>query len=534
MKKLTNSFHKHIILFCTLVVLFWLWVWLLSAYSSHNEASAAEEIDVSISAFTTPDIVSNGDAAAFLIYYQTQGNGTAAWIQVSATLDEGLSIVSAVPGDYSVNGSTITWSNLPNNYGPILLEVIVNGSEWSDLSLQATVTTSSNDINPSNNNISTSVSIINTQANNLYSDLELTTQSYSETIGAGEEINYVLRYKNNGTDDAWEVVIVTSIPSDLVYATSSVVLDPTSTANTLVWRLTDVSNWSAWTISFRAVTSNLLDIGDTLFVYSAISSANNDPEVTNDQTNATITIDAEAVITEETTPSSPSAPAWWGWWAGWDNSSQTTQESTTTNASVNEEQPGQEETLTLSWFVPTSSITNTMILPKTDTCAPAEELFSAYTFAFNKSITTMKTIAEARMCDGVSRIELAKMMTNYAINILEKTPNTSITCSFNDIANQSAEMQWYAEKICQLSIMGLEQDGSAAANFNPTQKVDRATFATAFSRLLYGNKNNAATGSWYAAHIQALKEAGILKNTDPTIQELRWYIMLMMMRSSQQ
>ena len=82
-----------------------------------------------------------------------------------------------------------------------------------------------------------------------------------------------------------------------------------------------------------------------------------------------------------------------------------------------------------------------MNLRTVDTCAPAEELFAAYTFAFDKSITTMKNIADARMCDGVSRIELSKMITNYAINVLKKSPNTNIVCSFDDVSGQSEEMQ---------------------------------------------------------------------------------------------
>lgn len=539
MKTFIEPFRKHIILFGLLVIFWWLGAWILSAYTSHNEASAAAwQVDVSVSAFPTPDIVSDGDSAAFLIYYQTQGNGTAGWIQVSATLDAGLSIVSAVPNTYSINGSVVTWTGLPDNYGPILLEVTVNGSEWDTLSLQATVSTTSDDSNLSNNTINTSIGIIDTQANDLYSDLSVTTASYSDTVSAGDNVNYVLNYTNNGWDDAGEVVIVTSLPSDLVYATSSIALDPTSTDDTLVWRLTDVANGQWWSISFTTVASNLLEAWDTIFVYSAISSANTDTNIVDNQTSATITIDAAAKVDTDTntnTNTNQGAPSGGGGgWAGDAGSNDVAPTTPTTSSDdiITQEENTDNDMPLLSWFVPVSTITNTMNLRTVDTCAPAEELFAAYTFAFDKSITTMKNIADARMCDGVSRIELSKMITNYAINVLKKSPNTNIVCSFDDVSGQSEEMQWYTQKICQLGIMWLEQDGSPAQSFNPTQKVDRATFSTAFSRLLYGSKNNVSSWSWYAKHIQALKDAGILKNTDPTILELRWYIMLMMMRSS--
>jgi hypothetical protein len=36
---------------------------------------------------------------------------------------------------------------------------------------------------------------------------------------------------------------------------------------------------------------------------------------------------------------------------------------------------------------------------------------------------------------------MAKMIVNYAVNVLGRIPDTSINCEFNDISNQSWEMQ---------------------------------------------------------------------------------------------
>jgi hypothetical protein len=51
--------------------------------------------------------------------------------------------------------------------------------------------------------------------------------------------------------------------------------------------------------------------------------------------------------------------------------------------------------------------------------------------------------------------------------------------------------------------------------------VTRAEFATVLSRVLFGNVNNQKGAKYREKHIRALEEAGILTNTDPTIQELR-------------
>lgn len=131
-----------------------------------------------------------------------------------------------------------------------------------------------------------------------------------------------------------------------------------------------------------------------------------------------------------------------------------------------------------------------MTVPSTNTCASAAELQSAYSFAYSNDITTMATLAQARMCDGVIRAELAKMISNYAINVLDKTPDTSIACAFNDMSEQPQDLQQAAITACQLGLMGLDADGKPAASFNPKQTVTRAIFGTAFSRLLYGDTYN--------------------------------------------
>jgi hypothetical protein len=49
---------------------------------------------------------------------------------------------------------------------------------------------------------------------------------------------------------------------------------------------------------------------------------------------------------------------------------------------------------------------------------------------------------------------------------------------------------------------------------------------------LYGDKYNKSEWNYYEDHIKALKEAGILTNNTPTIQEVRGWVMLMMYRST--
>lgn len=154
----------------------------------------------------------------------------------------------------------------------------------------------------------------------------------------------------------------------------------------------------------------------------------------------------------------------------------------------------------------------------------SKEFIDAYSFAYQIWITTQKTIKDADLEWHLIRAHMAKMMTNYAIKIMSGVVDTSRVCEFDDLAGQSDEMKYYIRLSCQLGIMWV-----GIQSFNPNWPVTRAEFGTVLSRILYGNIYN----DWdffYTNHLKILKEKGIIKNDDPSLEELRWYVMLMLMR----
>jgi len=172
--------------------------------------------------------------------------------------------------------------------------------------------------------------------------------------------------------------------------------------------------------------------------------------------------------------------------------------------------------------------TSEQALIKKITCIQwAQEI---YTYARDIWITTINTIQDARLCDPVMRIELAKMLAVYAQTQLQLEPNTERTCIFGDLDGIPAMDQEYATLACQLGLMWLHADGAANTTFNPYATVTRDVFATAFSRMLFREKFNNKV-CWYCSHISALKKAGIIKYTDPSTIELRWYVMTTMYRT---
>ena len=158
------------------------------------------------------------------------------------------------------------------------------------------------------------------------------------------------------------------------------------------------------------------------------------------------------------------------------------------------------------------------------------ELQQAYNRAYENSITTQGTIEKANMEWQSSRAELAKMISNYSINILWKTVDLEKNCNFNDVSNELNEKyNYWITNACQLWLMWQN-----TKNFRPNDWVTRAEFWTVLSRALWWDKNE-WWSNYYENHLKTLKSEWIMNKIDtPMNKEIRWYVMLMLMRSINQ
>ncbi len=174
---------------------------------------------------------------------------------------------------------------------------------------------------------------------------------------------------------------------------------------------------------------------------------------------------------------------------------------------------GVVNTWTVKWWI------------KYTSSSPATELLDAYAYAYSIGITTQSTFAQADMQGSLLRMHMAKMMVNYDLKVLHLTLDTGLVCAFQDTHTIPREMQQYAILACQLHLMGV-----GTSDFYPNDTVTRAQFGTVLSRSLYGDTYN-TWSPYYVDHLNALKINGILTVIDPTLKELRGYVMLMLMRA---
>ena len=115
--------------------------------------------------------------------------------------------------------------------------------------------------------------------------------------------------------------------------------------------------------------------------------------------------------------------------------------------------------------------------------------------------------------------------------------------SFDDIADDSLELQEYMKLSCELELMWMNSDWvTPKTYFDPHSIVTRAEFGTVFSRLIFGEEYNVPDESkvykqewfWYKRHLEALKRNGVMTMIDgdrPKYLERRWWVMVMMMRA---
>ena len=156
-----------------------------------------------------------------------------------------------------------------------------------------------------------------------------------------------------------------------------------------------------------------------------------------------------------------------------------------------------------------------------------DEFQQAYEFAKWHWITTMPSIQEADMNWKLTRIVMAKMLSYYAMNVLGQKPANIVTPKFNDVTDKlDSDYDNWVILAYQLGIMWINMPDD---EFRPFDLVTRAEFATALSRMLYKLVD---WDPYYVTHMAKLKEEWIIMNDDPNLQELRWYVMIMLMRSA--
>ena len=164
----------------------------------------------------------------------------------------------------------------------------------------------------------------------------------------------------------------------------------------------------------------------------------------------------------------------------------------------------------------------------------SQELVDAFQEGYALWLTNKCPIENAKLKEPLKRKDLSKLLVWFSINVLGVMPNTNkADCDqYADMKNSSDEMKFYAKIGCQLEVMWMQPDGiTPMKNFYPDQIVTRAQFGTTLSRLIFGRRFNAEKPYRYSWHLDVLKQFNIIKVIVPTLEENKWFVLLMLSRT---
>ena len=370
-------------------------------------------------------------------------------------------------------------------------------------------------------------------------------------------ISYNIGYNLDDWVFSWENITWYTIESDDI-----ILRNPSKTGYTFIWRsgtnLDDISTlvtiptWSTWDREYEA---------NWQINQYTITFKDWDNEITS------ITADYWTWITPPDNPTKNGYTfKWWdkpvpstmpaedmtiyaewernwssGWWGGWSSSSKTDTGSTASWTTIKESETTTGSN-TQTWSqvnspeqTPQNDNSNTQdstISSQNDGKRYSPEFQEAYEFAKWNGITTMPTIQKANMEWKLTRIAMAKMLSQYAMNVLWQKPANIVTPEFNDVTDKlNSDYDDWVTLAYQLWIMWQNMPWN---NFRPNDEVTRAEFATALSRMAYWTSDweYKWTAKYYIHHMEKLVREWIITNDDPNMKELRWYVMIMLMRSS--
>ena len=146
----------------------------------------------------------------------------------------------------------------------------------------------------------------------------------------------------------------------------------------------------------------------------------------------------------------------------------------------------------------------------------------------------MRTIQEARLDQPLTRAELAKIMSVYAMKEYHLKPLITGAVNYKDVNADLGDLADYIQLAYQLQIMGINADGTSMQAFEPHKLVSRAEFATVLSRVIWGSKHNISGDDRYSAHLQTLKKYRVITSDVPANWwELRGRALLMLHRNAQ-
>lgn len=168
--------------------------------------------DLTVTISDSPDPLPVGNTLSYTITVTNNGPNNSSNVTVTDTLPVGVSFVSSSASQGTCNGTNTITCNL----GTLLsgsnatVTIDVTPSIAGEISNTTNVTSSTADLNPSNNS-STEITTINGL------DLSVNKTDSLDPVPLGDNVIYTITISNNGPDTATGVIVTDTLPSEVVF-----------------------------------------------------------------------------------------------------------------------------------------------------------------------------------------------------------------------------------------------------------------------------------------------------------------------------
>jgi len=162
----------------------------------------------------------------------------------------------------------------------------------------------------------------------------------------------------------------------------------------------------------------------------------------------------------------------------------------------------------------------------------SEEFKKALSFLRSYEMTMFDSVEGFAPYRNLSREEAAKIFSNFAINVLCRKPDMSLSVKYSDIENANPTLKPYITLAYQLGVM--KGSGMGDGEFRPFDAISKAEVNAVLIRMIlksYLDENKSENKVWYTEYNKVATDLGIINQGAGAEPVLRNNVALMLFRA---
>ena len=162
----------------------------------------------------------------------------------------------------------------------------------------------------------------------------------------------------------------------------------------------------------------------------------------------------------------------------------------------------------------------------------SEEFKKALSFLRSYEMTMFDNVDGFDPYRNLSREEAAKIFSNFAINVLCRKPDMSLSVKYSDVENTNPTLKPYITLAYQLGVM--KGSGMGDGKFRPKEYISKAEVNAVLIRMIlksYLDENKSENKVWYTEYNKVATDLGIINQGAGAEPVLRNNVALMLFRA---